>query len=118
MHLIVSLKNTTTGIAAYGKPNEKRAPIGRITGHCAHPASVWGFPHGLVTRNAVGTSDPDWGVLGSKLNRLCALRGRLPMGTPVPVAFANVIREQTKANMGKFSLGLSHCLYSVEKVPV
>jgi hypothetical protein len=27
------------------------------------------------------------------------------MGTPVPVAFANIIREQTKANMGKFSLG-------------
>jgi hypothetical protein len=40
------------------------------------------------------------------------------MGTPVPVAFANVIREQTKANMGKFSLGLSQCLDSVEKVPV
>ena len=40
------------------------------------------------------------------------------MGTPVPVAFANIIREQTKANMGKFSLGLSQCLYSVEKVPV
>jgi hypothetical protein len=37
------------------------------------------------------------------------------MGTPVPVAFAKVIREQTTANMGKFSLGLSLCLYSVEK---